>query len=63
MHVNKNTSNVMQMIRSTNILVGIHGAGLMLIMFAAEEVSVPIFLEMLLRVEYIGGVSGNTSII
>jgi hypothetical protein len=28
-----------QLVRSTNVLVGIHGAGLMFIMFAAEEVS------------------------
>ena len=27
-----------KLVRNTNILVGIHGAGLMLIMFAAEEV-------------------------
>jgi capsular polysaccharide biosynthesis protein len=25
------------LVRNTNVLVGIHGAGLMLIMFAAEE--------------------------
>lgn len=29
---------VLQLIRSTNVLIGIHGAGLMFIMFAAEEV-------------------------
>ena len=28
-----------QLIRNTNVLVGIHGAGLMFIMFAADEVS------------------------
>ena len=28
------------LIRNTNVLIGIHGAGLMFIMFAAEEVSV-----------------------
>lgn len=29
-----------QIVRSTNILVGVHGAGLMMIMFAAEEVRI-----------------------
>ena len=28
----------LRLIRGTNVLVGIHGAGLMFIMFAAEEV-------------------------
>lgn len=31
-------SEQLSLIRSTNILIGIHGAGLMFIMFAAEEV-------------------------
>jgi hypothetical protein len=31
------------MVRHSNVLVGIHGAGLMFIMFAAEEVSLPAF--------------------
>mmetsp|Transcript_30022 Transcript_30022/g.28699 ORF Transcript_30022/g.28699 Transcript_30022/m.28699 type:complete len:155 (-) Transcript_30022:228-692(-) len=30
-------SDQLKLVRSTNILIGIHGAGLMLIMFAAEE--------------------------
>lgn len=30
---------IVQLIRNTNVLVGVHGAGLMFIMFAADEVS------------------------
>lgn len=30
----------LSLIRSTNVLIGIHGAGLMFIMFAAEEVCI-----------------------
>jgi capsular polysaccharide biosynthesis protein len=31
-------SEQLALMRSTNILVGVHGAGLMFIMFAADEV-------------------------
>jgi capsular polysaccharide biosynthesis protein len=34
----------LKLIRGTNVLVGIHGAGLMFIMFAAEEVTFPSLL-------------------
>lgn len=33
----------LKMVRNSNIIVGVHGAGLMFIMFAAEEVR-PVFL-------------------
>ena len=33
----------LNLIRNTNILIGIHGAGLMFIMFAAEEVLIMIY--------------------
>lgn len=43
------------MVRSTNILVGVHGAGLMHIMFAAEEVCMCIRIVTELRGVCVGG--------
>ena len=38
-------SDQLTLIRGTNILVGVHGAGLMFIMFAAEEVRMYMYMR------------------